>query len=140
MCLIVNNFYHRVHEETVAPFCADNPIVVLKVLKKRKLFSRWTTPYLEMLIHFKRRKCILDKIPIDEFSKTKKYYSTSLMMKDEDSYHAFIDINRAVCHKERLKNAAIFKAIIPVGSYYYIGDSGDICSDQLIITKHKVRM
>lgn len=59
-----------------------------------------------------------------------------------EGLHSFINKSAAHirCKQENEYNGKsrkfyIYKAIIPVGSYYYIGDDNDIVSDRLIIKR-----
>ena len=156
MCLFINQGKHlsKGKYSVFYPCCVKQEMIVYKVLEKRP-FGNLHTPFLDFLIDFdKNKRCILPKINETYFSKytLSEAYSDEISetgwsaVKSDNAYHAWIDLEYAKSQAEYLNKvqtikyhrAYIYKAIIPEGSLVWYGTDGDICSNQMIITKEKV--
>ncbi len=87
---------------------------------------------------------VLDTIHVSGMSHTSiyKWYDGRPLFSVEKGLHSFRNIfaARRLCKSEIKYNTRcckfyVYKAIIPVGSYYYIGNNNDIVSDRLIIKR-----
>lgn len=89
-------------------------------------------------------KYILDTIHVSDMNHTCifKWDDERLLFSVEKGLHSFRNIfaARRLCKSETKYNNRhckfyVYKAIIPAGSYYYIGKDNDIVSDRLIIKR-----
>ena len=91
-----------------------------------------------------RYQYILDTIHVSGMSHTFAFkdYDKRPVFSVEEGLHSFRNkfAARTLCknlneYRCRRYRYYIYKAIIPMGSYYYIGDDDDIVSDRLIIKR-----
>lgn len=117
MCLSINKKFHKNNK----PLKAEKDIRVYKCLDVNQFGI--TTPFMYYPINFEEGKCILT--------------SRKLKVTSEDT---IIEGIHAYCTKERATvtssmfpetGTTIFKAFIPKGTKYFIGDNGDIVSEKL---------
>lgn len=156
MCLFINEGKHvsKCQFSVFSPCYVKQEMIVYKVLIKSP-FGNLHTPFFDFIIEFdKNKQSILPKINETYFSKytLSEDYSEAISgvvwgaVKSEDAYHAYTDLEAAKSLSEYLNKAHtikhhrayVYKAIIPEGSLVWYGTDGDICSNQMIITKEKV--
>lgn len=129
MCLEVKKIYHR----DGAPLVAEEDIIVYKVLYVSNDRERYYTPYRAMRIDFRRNRASLPRI---HRMITEEGYINSKKLFVGRGYHSYLvePLARIRC----FQNRQLFKAIIPKGASYYIGNMRDIVSDRLIIFKPSI--
>lgn len=127
MCLIVkNSFPIHATKFTPAPYIAEKPIEVLKLLNED--YGRLVSPYWEY--EYELGKLVTAEI--DTPTLTYGYFGRH-----------YFSINKGLhSYKESFYDSRFsrmtflqkcFNAIIPEGSLYYFGDDFDIVSNQLIV-------
>jgi len=113
------------------PKVATKDIKVYKILKE--INSNYLTPYMRERINFINGKADLPPVKI------KAYWDwlTSRFFVDE-GYHSFTTVKEAKfsLNFNFRSNVAIFNAIIPKGTKYFIGKYNDIVSEKLIIYQY----
>lgn len=158
MCLFINQRKHLSKDKyrlsVFSPCYVKQEMVVYKVLVKTP-FGNTHTPFYDFEIDFDKNKLsILPKINETYFSTytLSKAYLDAISetgwtaVKSENAYHAYTDLEGAKslseylnkAHTIKYHRAYIYKAIIPEGSLVWYGTDGDICSNQMIITKEKL--
>ena len=127
MCLIVfdiNNF---------EPLISDKDILVYKVLKSKE--NGWETPVQHQPVYFyngvARQRSRLNAVPVE----------TLPCPVGEVGIHAFRSLTDAdlKAMARNIENIEVFRAIIPAGTEFYIGEYGDIASAALDIYDGKTR-
>lgn len=129
MCLFVNPAKHP--SMIPIPIQLERDLVVFKVLKRKNF--KWLTPCMDMQIRFKCNECKCKHISFYEFRVTNDN------IKAYDAYHSYTDINAAIKYSHG-KHDTIFMAVIPKKSYVFYGNCGEICSNDLIIYKKKIKL
>lgn len=142
MCLTINKAIHKEFDAEYnipKPFVADEDIMVLKELIHLK-WSAYVTPYYGACVCFNE-----DGIATLESLKKGVHRKNSLIIEEikypfgiEDFEIGKFYVAEGVHSYIRQDiNSTYYYAIIPKGSYYYIGIDNDMVSDKLIIFKDK---
>ena len=136
MCLITSNYYHKKDcNRNVKCFVAKEGILVYKCLDCED--GVYCTPFRYMPIVFTRGKYVYNKVNMDE--------SLVYREKDEGAY-AYSGIHSYRAKDKAIKVAKEFYytngtsmhyAVIPKGSNFYVGQSDDIVSNNLIVYREK---
>ena len=124
MCLLINTDLHKNNK----PFVADKNIVVYKFLKYD--MGCFYTPFQYFIVNFDKNGMFFYDNTEMEISNKKVYRGIHSYIKE--TYIPFFYGQADVLGYQE----ALFYAIIPAGSHYYIGVDNDIVSDNLIIFKH----
>lgn len=103
---------------------ADKDIEVYKLLCK-SLTGEYVSP-------FRRARYSINKLKTANIKYVRKYINCANINTEviEEGIHAYIDYGRAMLASYSL-NAFIFKAIVPKGAIYVLGEDEDIVSTQL---------
>lgn len=120
MCLTVNLKFHRFHSGLLVPLKAEEDILVYKCLLQSH--GQYRTHPRGYIIDFKRNKFY--------YKSELEYHQAFINYLVEKGLHTFKNSFSVLWFESHC-------AIIPKGSNFYIGKSGDIVSDQLIIYKKK---
>ena len=136
MCLITSKFYHKENSKhNVKCLVAKEDILVYKCLDCED--GVYCTPFRYMPIVFIRGKYVYNKVNMDE--------SVAHRKKDEGAYvysgiHAYIAKDKAIKVAKEFNNTngtSMHYAVIPKGSNFYVGQSDDIASNNLIVYREK---
>ena len=113
------------------PKVATKDIKVYKILKE--IHSNYLTPYMRERINFINGKADLPTVKIKAY---KNWLLGEFFV--EEGYHSFITLKEAKFNLNFnfRSNVAIFNAIIPKGTKYFIGTYNDIVSEKLIIYRY----
>ena len=140
MCLYINTKVHKKQkgEKFPAPFIADENILVFKFLIKQWVEKKcwYLTPYQTKIITFNENNyCLVKSDLIDIFCPFGIQFSQSVLdnkrfYKVFEGIHSYYEDNADDWGEKHY-------AIIPKGTKFYIGDSGDIVSQKLIIFKNQ---
>lgn len=119
MCLIIN----QVNYPDLKPATAKNDIFVYKLLSH--VNDTYRTPYMNYPIHFRLGKSIVkSKLLITPISHG-AYYTVT------EGIYAYLKQNYLL--RFRYPDEYIFKAVIPKGAHYFIGDKNIVVADKMII-------
>ena len=124
MCLVIEKLYHCGID--TKPLVAKENIIVFKLLNHYvgALPSVFSTPYRAYQIDFGIR----GSVGRFEYPHTELKLSSFGTGNVTEGIHAFVRP-----YSDEDGKLHIFHAIIPKGAKYYIGDSGDIVADKMII-------
>lgn len=132
MCLRINKEFSSKSEAQLYykdPFIAKNNIVVYKVLiRPNNIKNKAKSPY--QCFKYKRGIKYTSNFYFNIF-----YVDFMWNINIEDGLHSWSSVNpscNSLLYDEKITNGFVTKMIIPKGSKYFIGDKGDIVSDQLI--------
>lgn len=135
MCLITSNYYHKKDKfNNVKCFVAEEDILVYKCLDC--INGEFRTPFQYMPIVFTKGKYIYTNV----YMKKKTFCKM-----DEGGYvwsgiHAYRTMSRAFAVSKSFYDfdgTYMHYAVIPKGSNFYIGNNGDIVSNNLIVYREK---
>lgn len=121
MCLIVEKGTNKRKAET--------DILVYKCLDG--YCDNYYTPYQNVPVYFKKGKCVMNT---PHFSYERSRYHTIV----KEGIHSYYKKSNAECYESSYYycfGTKMYYAIIPKGTEYYIGNSGDVVSTELIIFK-----
>ena len=136
MCLITSKFYHKENSKhNVKCLVAKEDILVYKCLDCND--GEYCTPFQYMPIVFTKGKYVYNKVNMGE--------SVRYCKKDEGAYvysgiHAYITKDKAIKVAKEFNNTngtSMHYAVIPKGSNFYVGQSDDIASNNLIVYREK---
>ena len=136
MCLITSHFYHKENSKhNVKCLVAKEDILVYKCLDCED--GVYCTPFRYMPIVFTKGKYVYNKVNMGE--------SVRYCKKDEGAYvysgvHAYITKDKAIKVAKEFNNTngtSMHYAVIPKGSNFYVGQSDDIASNNLIVYREK---
>ena len=125
MCLIVKNKWHKDGK----PLIAEKNLPVFKVLHK-DIRRGLETPVFEYPIVFTDGKATMES----ELFVVKSICEKNLYL-CYNGIHAYLNrlSSRELRWKFTRRNTSVYKAIIPKGAEYLIGNNGDIVSTKMII-------
>jgi hypothetical protein len=130
MCLTIDK---NIHPE-LKPIILDEDLVVLKMIELWR--DVYCTPYKRMIVEFNKLYTFDFRI------ETWQRNNGDIVNDVYEGLHSFVELEKAQCwvsYYNKLDNPHfIVKAIIPKSSKVYYGISGDIVSNQLIITDEKL--
>ena len=134
MCLIISKVYHKEdNNRNVKCFVAKEDILAYKCLDYKN--GKYYTPFQYMHIVFTKGKYIYTNV----YMKKKTFCKM-----DEGGYvwsgiHAYRTMSRAfaVSSFYEFDGTYMHYAVIPKGSNFYIGNNGDIVSNNLIVYREK---
>ena len=136
MCLITSKFYHKENSKhNVKCLVAKEDILVYKCLDCED--GVYCTPFRYMPIVFIRGKYVYNKVNMDK--------SVVCCKKDEGAYvysgiHAYITKDKAIKISKEFNDTngtSMHYAVIPKDSNFYVGQSDDIVSNNLIVYREK---
>ena len=139
MCLIISKVYHKKDNNyNVKCLVAKEDILVYKCLDC--LDGKYYTPFQYMPIMFTKGKCVYNKV---NMPKSKCYWNDTIGV----GIHAYSTKVKAIMvakdfHKtakdfHKTNGTSMHYAVIPKGSNFYIGNNGDIVSNNLIVYRDK---
>lgn len=136
MCLITSKFYHKEdNNHNVKCLVAKEDILVYKCLDCND--GEYSTPFQYMPIVFTKGKYVYNKVNMNE--------SVAYCEKDEGAYaysgiHSYRAKDRAIKVAKEFNytnGTSMHYAVIPKGSNFYVGQSDDIVSNNLIVYREK---
>lgn len=130
MCLVGNKNWRQ----TILPFLfkvkpsiATEDITVYKILERYSLTSeKWYSPYRGV-------RYILGKSYRSDLEIYQR--SSKLTFTVEEGLHAYTSLEKAMSMSSYRSHLEVFKAIIPKGSEYLIGEHNEIVSNHLVVVQ-----
>ena len=132
MCLITSHFYHKENSKhNVKCLVAKEDILVYKCLDCED--GVYCTPFRYMPIVFTKGKYVYNKV---NMPKSKCEWNDTIGV----GIHAYSTKNAAIALSKSFywgNGTSMHYAVIPKGSNFYIGNNGDIVSNNLIVYREK---
>ena len=132
MCLITSKFYHKENSKhNVKCLVAKEDILVYKCLDCED--GVYCTPFRYMPIVFTKGKYAYNKV---NMPKSKCEWNDTIGV----GIHAYSTKNAAIALSKSFywgNGTSMHYAVIPKGSNFYIGNNGDIVSNNLIVYREK---
>ena len=135
MCLVTSTFYHKKDSNrNVKCFVAKEDILVYKCLDCTD--GEYSTPFQYMPIVFTKGKYVYNKVKMSQ--KIGCGIRKNALV--SEGIHAYITKDKAIkVAKDFRKSNGTYMhyAVIPKGSNFYVGQSDDIVSNNLIVYREK---
>ncbi len=134
MCLVINKKFHKSWLfSRPKPLVAKTNIPVFKILLPIR--NLYITP-------FQRARVFFDADGVAEGKKTAlglqhRRFEGESWWEVNEGYHSYTNSIDGKAALVDTPSGSIFNAVIPKGSLYYIGENGDVVSDQLVILSHQ---
>ena len=132
MCLIISKVYHKEDSNrNVKCFAAKEDILAYKCLDYKN--GKYYTPFQYMPIVFTKGKYAYNKV---NMPKSKCEWNDTIGV----GIHAYSTKNAAIALSKSYywgNGTSMHYAVIPKGSNFYIGNNGDIVSNNLIVYREK---
>ena len=123
MCLILSRYHASPYQKKPKAYIAKDDILVYKGIIEFTE-GRWVTPYYRTPVDFKEPGVAM--LMVRQFSYTRTCWNKIIGV--ERGIHTYTIPNCDI-----LLNDKICKAVIPMGSRFYIGTQADVVSDNLLI-------
>ena len=132
MCLIISKVYHKKDKSNMIKcFVAKEDILVYKCLDC--LDGKYYTPFQYMPIMFTKGKCVYNKV---NMPKSKCYWNDTIGV-GIHAYSAKVKAIMVAKDFHKTNGTSMHYAVIPKGSNFYVGQSDDIASNNLIVYREK---
>ena len=132
MCLITDNYYHKEdNNRNVKCFVAKEDILVYKCLDCND--GEYSTPFQYMPIVFTKGKYVYNKVKMSQKIGC-GIRENALVSK---GIHAYSTRGKAIKVAKDFRKRYMHYAVIPKGSNFYVGQSDDIVSNNLIVYREK---